>query len=654
MIDERYPAAFLDECREILKDEFPAFLRALALPPRRALRLNPQRNGAEQAAAPFLPDGAPRVPWEPLGRYLAADAKPGAGIAHAAGAFYLQDASAMAPVAALDPRPGERVLDLCAAPGGKSGQIAARLNGRGFLLSNEIEFSRARILLGNLERLGVANAFVTSASAEALARVLPAFFDRVLVDAPCSGEGMFRRDPEAASQWNPDAPAGCAARQTAILNDAARMVRPGGKLVYSTCTFNRLENEGTVREFLRAHPDFEPDTFDLPGVGASQGGCLRLWPHRIEGEGHFLARFTRKPEESSLRNRSLPEVRAFPERERFESEAFSVRAQINDDVSSEARAAAESGHIESETFSVRAQINDGAPSEARATAESGRIESETFPVRALTEARASAESGRVESETSSVRAQINDGAPSEARATAESGRVESETFSVRALPEVRATAESGRIEFETFSVRAQIKDDASSEARASAEIGYFEPETFPVRASAGGERFESPNARLRTDNFRRAPAPKSRAAASRAPRGKEAPKPDLSEFVRALPEGEIVVDGDEVRLVSALAPNPAKLTGVRVLRAGLPLATLGRSHIEPAHALAMALDPETAQQTIDLTDEQAASYLSGEAFPVDAPSGWTLAAWRGLPLGWCKITGGTLKNHLPKGLRRRG
>ena len=654
MIDERYPAAFLDECREILKDEFPAFLRALALPPRRALRLNPQRNGAEQAAAPFLPDGAPRVPWEVLGRYLAADAKPGAGIAHAAGAFYLQDASAMAPVAALDPRPGERVLDLCAAPGGKSGQIAARLNGRGFLLSNEIEFSRARILLGNLERLGVTNAFVTSAPAEALARALPAFFDRVLVDAPCSGEGMFRRDPEAASQWNPDAPAGCAARQTAILNDAARMVRPGGKLVYSTCTFNRLENEGTVREFLRAHPDFEPDAFDLPGVGASQDGCLRLWPHRIEGEGHFLARFTRKPEESSLRNRSLPEVRAFPERERFESEAFSVRAQINDDVSSEARAAAESGRIESETFSVRTQINDGAPSEARATAESGRIESETFPVRAPSEARATVESGRVESETSSVRAQINDGAPSEARATAKSGRVESETFSVRALPEVRTTAENGRIESETFPVRVQVNDGAPSEACATAESGRIESETFPVRASKGSGRFESPNTRLRTDNSRRAPAPKSRAAASRAPRGKGAPKPDLSEFVRALPEGEIVVDGDEVRLVSALAPDPAKLTGVRVLRAGLPLATLGRSHIEPAHALAMALSPETARQTIDLTDEQAASYLSGEAFPVDAPTGWTLAAWRGLPLGWCKITGGTLKNHLPKGLRRRG
>ena len=576
MIDERYPAAFLDECREILKDEFPAFLRALALPPRRALRLNPQRKGAEQAAAPFLPDGAPRVPWEPLGRYLAADAKPGAGIAHAAGAFYLQDASAMAPVAALDPRPGERVLDLCAAPGGKSGQIAARLNGRGFLLSNEIEFSRARILLGNLERLGVTNAFVTSAPAEALARALPAFFDRVLVDAPCSGEGMFRRDPEAASQWNPDAPAGCAARQTAILNDAARMVRPGGKLVYSTCTFNRLENEGTVREFLRAHPDFEPDAFGLPGVGASRDGCLRLWPHRIEGEGHFLARFTRKGEETCVRNVSLPEVRA----------------------------SVESRRVESETFSVRVQINDGAPSEARATAKSGRVESETFPVRAPSEARATAESGRIESETFPVRVQVNDGAPSEACATAESGRIESETF--------------------------------------------------PVRASKGSGRFESPNARLRTDNSRRASAPKGRAAASRDSRGKGAPKPDLSEFVRALPGGEIVVDGDEVRLVSALAPNPAKLTGVRVLRAGLPLATLGRSHIEPAHALAMALDPETARQTIDLTDEQAASYLSGEAFPVDAPSGWTLAAWRGLPLGWCKITGGTLKNHLPKGLRRRG
>ena len=570
MIDERYPAAFLDECREILKDEFPAFLRALALPPRRALHLNPRRKGAEQAAAPFLPDGAPRVPWEVLGRYLAADAKPGAGIAHAAGAFYLQDASAMAPVAALDPRPGERVLDLCAAPGGKSGQIAARLNGRGFLLSNEIEFSRARILLGNLERLGVTNAFVTSAPAEALARALPAFFDRVLVDAPCSGEGMFRRDPEAASQWNPDAPAGCAARQTAILNDAARMVRPGGKLVYSTCTFNRLENEGTVREFLRAHPDFEPDAFQLPDVGASQDGCLRLWPHRIEGEGHFLARFTRKGEETCARNVSLPEVRASVESRRVESETFPIRA----------------------------------PSEDRATAESGRIESETFP----------------------VRAQINDGAPSEARAAAEGGRVESETFPIRAPSEDRATAESGRIESEAFS----------------------------VRASKGSGRFESPNARLRTDNSRRASAPKGRAAASRDSRGRGTPKPDLSEFVRALPEGEIVVDGDEVRLVSALAPDPAKLTGVRVLRAGLPLATLGRSHIEPAHALAMALDPETARQTIDLTDEQAASYLSGEAFPVDAPSGWTLAAWRGLPLGWCKITGGALKNHMPKGLRRRG
>ncbi len=480
MSDERYPAAFLSECREILKDEFPAFLRALALPPRRALRLNPQRAGVEEAAAPFLPAGAPRVPWEPLGRYLAADAKPGAGIAHAAGAFYLQDASAMAPVAALDPQPGKRVLDLCAAPGGKSGQIAARLKGRGFLLSNEIEFSRARILLGNLERLGIANAFVTSAPAERLARALPAFFDRVLVDAPCSGEGMFRRDPEAAAQWNPEAPAGCAARQAAILNDAARMLRPGGRLVYSTCTFNRLENEGVVREFLRTHPDFEPDDFTLPGIGASQDGCLRLWPHRIEGEGHFLARLTRKAGEAS-------------------TEAFAC-----------------------------------------------------------------------------------------------------------------------------------------------------------MQTGSGGDASEFKGVRLRKGDPRQTYAAKGRAAASRNPRGKELPKPDLSEFARVLPEGEIVADGDELRLVPALAPENARMAGVRVLRAGLPLATLGRSHIEPAHALAMALAPENARLTVELTDEQAVSYLSGEAFPIDAPSGWTLAAWRQLPLGWCKITGGTLKNHLPKGLRRRG
>ncbi len=300
MIDERYPAAFLDECREILKDEFPAFLRALALPPRRALRLNPQRNGAEQAAAPFLPDGAPRVPWEPLGRYLAADAKPGAGIAHAAGAFYLQDASAMAPVAALDPRPGERVLDLCAAPGGKSGQIAARLNGRGFLLSNEIEFSRARILLGNLERLGVTNAFVTSAPAEALARVLPAFFDRVLVDAPCSGEGMFRKEEAAVADWSPETVDMCARRQLEILRSAARMLAPGGRLVYSTCTFAPQENEGVISRFLAGAPEFSaakadapwfapgrPDWIENPAPGIEH--TFRLWPHKLHGEGHFAA-----------------------------------------------------------------------------------------------------------------------------------------------------------------------------------------------------------------------------------------------------------------------------------------------------------------------------------------------------------------------------
>ena len=546
MIDERYPAAFLNECHEILKEEFPAFLRALALPPRRALRLNPQRIGAEQAAAPFLPADAPRIPWEPLGRYLAPDSKPGAGIAHAAGAFYLQDASAMAPVASLDPQPGERVLDLCAAPGGKSGQIAARLNGRGFLLSNEIEFSRARILLGNLERLGVTNAFVTSASAETLARALPAFFDRVLVDAPCSGEGMFRRDPEAAAQWNPDAPAGCAARQTAILNDAARMVRPGGRLVYSTCTFNRLENEDVVREFLRTHPDFAPDTFELPGIGASQDGCLRLWPHRIEGEGHFLARLTRRPDTSA------PTTRACARRSTTLSESISIPAPTSESTS--------------------------APGNCMTT---GEICAECVTV-------------------SSSNALTND-----------------------ARTECVATHER----------------DAESISRTSTRESRAELERPSARAKS------------RREELCGASSPKGRAA--HVTRGKASPAPDLSEFVRALPEGEIVVDGDEVRLISALAPDPASLTGVRVLRAGLPLATLGRSHVEPAHALAMALTPETARQTIELTDEQAAAYLAGEALPTTAPSGWTLAAWHSLPLGWSKITGGTLKNHLPKGLRKR-
>lgn len=240
-----------------------------------------------------LPGSYLPVPWARDAFYIDADSTAGSHVLHAAGAYYLQEPSAMAAAAALDIQPGQRVLDLCAAPGGKSTQIAGLLGGGGVLVSNEIVPGRAKILSQNIERMGVRNGIVTNEFPDRLAARWQGWFDRVLVDAPCSGEGMFRREPHSRAEWNEQSPDGCAARQRAILRNAAELVRPGGVLVYSTCTFNTMENEETVQAFLMEHKDFSAEDFALPGVGASIDGCLRLWPHRVAGEGHFVARLRR-------------------------------------------------------------------------------------------------------------------------------------------------------------------------------------------------------------------------------------------------------------------------------------------------------------------------------------------------------------------------
>ena len=305
------PQAFLAEMRARLGDGFAAFLASYDQPHVTSLRLNPFREHAEALAAPFI-DGP--VPWEPFGRYTRSGTRPGLSLAHFGGAYYMQEASAMLAAAALDVRPGMKVLDLCAAPGGKSGQILRMLAGRGLLISNEPDAARARMLAGNLERLGAVNAVVTNEYPNRLAPVFPAFFDAILVDAPCSGEGMFRRDPGAIAEWNPSLPEFCHRRQLTILESAAAMLRPGGQLVFSTCTFNSTENEGTVAAFLAAHPEFTPEDFRLPGIGASEGGMLRAWPHLLRGEGHFVCRM-RKQDAGEAASRE-PERRAPEGRDR--------------------------------------------------------------------------------------------------------------------------------------------------------------------------------------------------------------------------------------------------------------------------------------------------------------------------------------------------
>ena len=278
------PEAFLNRMKDMLGEEYPAYLQSLERPRAVALRFNPLKG--EQAALPFVGEN---VPWEEKGYYYDPESRPGLHPYHECGVYYLQEASAMSAVALLDPRPGERVCDLCAAPGGKSTQIAGRMLGEGFLLCNEWSPKRAKILSQNIERLGVSNALVTNETVENLSRRLPEYFDRVLVDAPCSGEGMFRKEEAAVTDWSEETVAMCAERQREILRSAAKLLRPGGRLVYSTCTFAPEENEETVAAFLEEHPEFVSEDVSAPWFSKVGTGMFRLWPHKLLGEGHFVA-----------------------------------------------------------------------------------------------------------------------------------------------------------------------------------------------------------------------------------------------------------------------------------------------------------------------------------------------------------------------------
>ena len=278
------PQDFLNRMETQLGTEFPEYLQSLERPRAVALRFNPLKG--EMPSLDFVGEN---VPWEPMGYYYDPQARPGLHPYHEAGVYYLQEASAMSAVALLDPQPGERICDLCAAPGGKTTQIAGRMAGEGFLLCNEINPKRAKILSRNIERMGVANALVTNEHPQRLAERLPGYFHRVLIDAPCSGEGMFRKEEAAVTDWSVETVQMCARRQAEILHSGAQLVRPGGRLVYSTCTFAPEENEQTIEAFLAQHPEFSLEEVCAPWFTQAGTGQFRLWPHKLLGEGHFAA-----------------------------------------------------------------------------------------------------------------------------------------------------------------------------------------------------------------------------------------------------------------------------------------------------------------------------------------------------------------------------
>jgi len=270
------PAAFITRARNALGAEAEEFISSYCREPYKAIRVNTLKISVEdfKKISPFQLLG--NAEWEPNGFYVANE-KAGKTVSHAAGLYYVQEPSAMSAAPCLNVRRGERVLDLCSAPGGKGTQLAQAMCGEGLIVFNEINYSRAKILSGNVERLGVRNGVVTCAEPEALSKNFTGYFDKILVDAPCSGEGMFLKEPNAVGEWSEQNVALCAARQKRILAAAQSMLKSGGLMVYSTCTFSPEEDERQVEDFLKSYKNF------------SLISEKKLLPHRCAGEGHYVA-----------------------------------------------------------------------------------------------------------------------------------------------------------------------------------------------------------------------------------------------------------------------------------------------------------------------------------------------------------------------------
>jgi NOL1/NOP2/sun family putative RNA methylase len=300
-VKNNLPPEFVKSIDTLLKDDAVKFWQAFSVSsPTIGMRINPDKTELKILKKDFAADYS-TLPWDKNGYLYHGAESLGKHPYHAAGMYYLQEPSAMAPVSILDPQPGERVLDLCAAPGGKTTQIHSRMNGEGIIIANDPNPHRVQALGLNIERWGAKNISVLCETPQKLVDHFGEYFDRVLVDAPCSGEGTFRTHPGEIKKWSLNFSKRSAVIQDEILWFAGKLVRPGGFLVYSTCTFNQLENEGTIIRFLEKEPGFNLDHIPQiegfsPGIPLSGADpvdltrTVRIWPHLTDGEGHFIAR----------------------------------------------------------------------------------------------------------------------------------------------------------------------------------------------------------------------------------------------------------------------------------------------------------------------------------------------------------------------------
>lgn len=293
------PEAFEKRMKDMLGEEYDSYLDSYQQERQFGLRVNPLKITGEELKE-LSGFHLRKIPWTQNGYFYEEEDMPARRPYYAAGMYYLQEPSAMTPASRLHVEPGERVLDLCAAPGGKATALGAALRGKGVLVANDVSNSRAKALLKNLELFGISNAFVTNEIPGNLADRFEGFFDKVLVDAPCSGEGMFRKDPAVIKTWDEERPEYFAKLQRDILKNAVHMLRPGGQLLYSTCTFAPVENEGSISWLLENFPEMnvlEIESYEGFAPGHPEWGngderlkrCVRIWPHRMKGEGHFLA-----------------------------------------------------------------------------------------------------------------------------------------------------------------------------------------------------------------------------------------------------------------------------------------------------------------------------------------------------------------------------
>lgn len=302
------PQEFLDRMQKLLsEDEYQSFLESYNKDPEKGIRANPLKIDRERLKE-RLPEEfkAHDITWCPTGLYIDPESRPGKRPEYYTGLYYPQEPSAMTPAQSISVEPGDIVLDLCAAPGGKSTQLAGKLQGEGTLVLNEIVGKRVGVLAQNVERMGIPNAVILNENSTRLAETFPGKFDKILVDAPCSGEGMFRKDEKVIGEWDSQKPVACSIVQKDILKDVDKLLKPGGELVYSTCTFAPEENE-QVAEWLIEN-GYEILPVELEGIETTgrpeftESGTeevtktVRIWPHLSEGEGHFVARF-KKPEE---------------------------------------------------------------------------------------------------------------------------------------------------------------------------------------------------------------------------------------------------------------------------------------------------------------------------------------------------------------------